>query len=97
MAPAITRKMLWRETLKDPVMQQQMEDIGRGECKPALHRYKGFVDYLTVEDKEPQLLIPRGLQTEVIHLAHKRYQRPDRTVGLLCHTCLFYDIGNRIK
>ena len=45
-----------------------MEDIGRGECKPALHRYKGFVDYLTVEDKEPQLLIPRGLQTEVIHL-----------------------------
>ena len=69
----------------------------QGECKPALHRYKGFVDYLTVEDKEPQLLIPRGLHTEVIHLAHKRYQRPDRTVGLLCQTCLFYDIGNRIK
>ena len=38
LAPAITRKMLWRDTLKDPVMQQQMEDIGRRECKPALHR-----------------------------------------------------------
>ena len=97
MAPAITRKMLWRETLKDLVMQQQMEDIGRGSASQPCTGNKGFVDYLTVEDKEPQLLIPRGLQTEVIHLAHKRYQRPDRTVGLLCQTCLFYDIGIRMK
>merc|ERR1711867_194695 len=39
LSPAITRKMLRRETLKDPTLQQLTKDIGRGECRPALHQF----------------------------------------------------------
>ena len=72
-----------------------MEDIGRGECRPVLHRYKGVFDVLTLivmivmqdqEDKEPQLLIPKGLQVGVIHLTHEGHQGPDRMLGLLRQT-----------
>ena len=88
--PAITRKMLWRETLKDPTLQQLTEDIGRGECRPALHQFKGVFDELTVvdrivvreqEDKEAQFIIPGGLQAEVIHLAHEGHRGRTRTSG----------------
>ena len=103
---AITRKMLRRETLRDPVMQQLIEDIGRGVCRPALHRYKGVFDDLTVvdqivvreqEDKEPQLLVPGALQADVIHLAHEGHQGADKTLGLLRQTCWFPDMGRRVK
>ena len=39
--PVITRKMLWRKMLKNQVMQHLMEVISRGECRPALQRFKG--------------------------------------------------------
>ena len=49
--PVITTKMLWRETLKNQVMQHLMEVISRGECRLALQRFKGVFDDLTVVDR----------------------------------------------
>ena len=48
-------------------------------------------------DKETQLVIPAGLQAELIHLAHDRHQGPDQTIGLLRQTCWFPDMGDRVK
>ena len=75
---AITQKLLRRETLKDPVMQALVEVIGAGECRTSLHGYQNVFHELTVIDqivirqlqgRDPQLVIPKGLQTEAIHLA----------------------------
>ena len=35
------------------------------------------------EDKEAQLIIPRGLQAEVIHLKYEGHQGTDQTLGLM--------------
>ena len=45
------------------------------------------------EDKEAQLIIPRGLQAEVIHLKYEGHQGTDQTLGLMRQTCCFPDMG----
>ena len=71
-----------------------------------MHQFKGVFDELMVvggivvreqEDKEAQLIIPGGLQAEVIHLAHEGHQGPDQNLGLLRQTCWFPDMGGRVK
>ena len=75
---SITQKLLRTGTLKDPVMQALVEDKAAGECRTALHRYQNVFHDLTavyhilmrqLQGRDPQLVIPKGLQTEAIHLA----------------------------
>ena len=47
MPVAITRKMLRKETWKDKMMQWLMEDISKGECRPALHQFKNIFEELS--------------------------------------------------
>ncbi len=98
---AITRKMLKKETEKDPKLKKLMEDIGGGTCRPALHQFQQVFSEITqaggILMRGEQLLIPEGLQAHAIQLAHEGHLGVDKTLGLLRQSTWFPNMGNMVR
>lgn len=50
-----------------------------------------------LQGRDPQLVIPKDLQTEAIHLVHEGHQGPDRTLALLREMCWFPNMNSRVR
>ena len=98
---AITRRLLRKETAKDDTLQQLMEDIRVGKCRPSLHRYQQIFDELAIVEglvvRGEQLIIPGGLQQEVIQLAHEGHQGQDKTLQWLRQSVWFPNMGAAVR
>ena len=99
--PAITRKLLRKETAKDETLQKLMEDIRLGKCRPALHRYQQVFEELAIVDglvvRGEQLIIPQALQGDVIQLAHEGHQGQDKTLQWMRQSVWFPNMGAKVR